>query len=145
MNQNAPDDLTSANTAVVSAPEDKTAEVAGCWSNVGVYGNASCPELHQFVHCRNCPVYSAAGAKLLDRLLPLNYRRDWSQHFAEDKRLPEAGNSSAILFRIQSEWLALPTRSFQDVAEKRPIHSLPRRSSAQGIGAASLTVQRRAR
>jgi chemotaxis-related protein WspD len=138
VNQHASEDRGAVAQAVASAPAEKSAEVSGCWSNVGVYGSGSCAELQKFVHCRNCPVYSAAGARLLDRPLPRDYRQEWSQHFAEDKRLPEAGNASAILFRIQSEWLALPTHSFQEVAEKRPIHSLPRRAQGVVIGLANV-------
>lgn len=131
--------MSQADLPVVNAPRPAARDTASgadlettaCWSNSGVYGDGSCPELHKFVHCRNCPVHSAAGVRLIDRPLPSNYRHEWAQHFAEDKRLPEAGNASAILFRIQDEWLALPTYSFQEVAEKRPIHSLPHRG--QGI------------
>jgi len=134
VNQDSSADSIRPAPAVVTGAVEKSAEVAGCWSNVGVYGDSSCPELQAFVHCRNCPVYSAAGVKLLDRPLPPDYRQDWSQHFAQEKRFPEAGNSSAILFRIQKEWLALPTHSFQEVAEKRPIHSLPRRGQGVVLG-----------
>ena len=38
-----------------------------CWNVIGVRGNGSCSELEQHVHCRNCHVYSAAAAALLDR------------------------------------------------------------------------------
>jgi chemotaxis-related protein WspD len=117
---------------------EKNLEISGCWTHVGVYGDGSCPELQKFVHCRNCPIYSAAGVKLIDRPLPPDYRQEWSEHFAENKRFPEAGNSSAILFRIQTEWLALPTRSFQEVAERRPIHSLPRRGQGVLLGLANI-------
>lgn len=113
-------------------------EVTACWSNLGVYGDGSCPELHKFVHCRNCPVYSAAGIRLIDRPLPPNYRHEWTQHFAQEKPFLEAGNASAILFRIQSQWLALPTHSFQEVAEKRPIHSLPHRREGIVLGLANV-------
>lgn len=108
-----------------TAHPDPLSEVTGCWSQIGVYGDGGCLELRKFVHCRNCPVYSAAGLRLLDKALPPDYRREWTQHFAQERRLPETGNASVILFRIQNDWLALPTRNFQEVAEKRPMHSLP--------------------
>jgi chemotaxis-related protein WspD len=128
-------DTTSAvQPATPGAPPPALAEVTGCWGEIGVYGNSKCDELKQFVHCRNCPVYSAAGVRLLDRPLPPNYRLEWTRHFADEKRFPETGNASAILFRIQDEWLALPTRSFQEVAEKRPIHSLPHRQDGILLG-----------
>jgi len=103
-----------------------------------VYGDGSCPELRSFIHCRNCPVYSSAGARLIDRPLPPNYRQEWSQYFAKENRLAETGSASVILFRIQKEWLAMPTHSFQEVAEKRPIHSLPRRREGVVLGLANV-------
>lgn len=138
MNERASTDLSSPHPELAITPGKKNLEVVGCWSDVGVYGNGSCGELRKFIHCRNCPVYSAAAATLLDRPLPEDYRHDWSQHFIGDKRLPEAGNASAILFRIQNEWFALPTHSFQEVAEKRPIHSLPRRAQGVVLGLANV-------
>jgi len=114
------------------------AEITACWSDCGVYGDGSCLELQKFIHCRNCPVYSAAGVRLIDRALPFNYRQEWTQYFAEGKRLPEASNASAILFRLQNEWLALPTHSFQEIAEKRPIHSLPRQPKGIVLGLANV-------
>jgi chemotaxis-related protein WspD len=39
-----------------------------------------------------------------------------------------------VLFRIEAEWLALPTPAFQEVAERRRIHSLPHRRSGLVLG-----------
>jgi chemotaxis-related protein WspD len=109
-------------------------ELRNCWSQIGVHGDSSCPELKNFVHCRNCPVYSNAGARLLDRPLPPNYRRDWTAHFARKKKSATPARISAVLFRIESEWLALPTQAFQEVAERRMVHSLPHRRSGIVLG-----------
>jgi len=43
------------------APGSSPAIVNACWTTIGVRGDASCPELKQHVHCRNCPVYSAGA------------------------------------------------------------------------------------
>ena len=85
----------------------------------------------RFIHCHNCPVYSKAGVQLLDRPLLPEYRRAWTEHFAQEKKLAVPARTSALLFRIHAEWLALPTQAFQEVAERRPVHSLPHRR--QGI------------
>jgi len=106
-------------------------ESDACWNEMGVHGDGSCRELPQHIHCRNCPVYSNAGVRLLDRPLPPEYRREWTQHFAQPKQLAAPRRNSAVLFRINAEWLALPTKAFQEVAERRPVHSLPHRR--QGI------------
>lgn len=127
-----------ATAAAGSALADTQLQLAACWSDSGVYGNGSCLELQKFVHCRNCPVYSAAAVRLLDRPLSDNYRQEWTRHFSEERRLPEAGNTSVILFRIQTEWLALPTHSFQEIAEQRPLHSLPNRPGGIVLGLANV-------
>jgi chemotaxis-related protein WspD len=105
-----------------------------CWSDIGVQGDGSCPKLPEFVHCRNCPVYSNAGVQLLNRPLPPEYRREWTEHFARKKKTAAPARISAVLFRIEAEWLALPTPAFQEVAERRRIHSLPHRRSGLVLG-----------
>jgi chemotaxis-related protein WspD len=102
-----------------------------CWLEIGVYGKGDCPDLPKYVHCRNCPVYSDAGVRLLDRLLPEGYRREWTAHFAQEAKAAPPARTSAVVFRISAEWLALPTQAFQEVAERRRIQSLPHRR--QGI------------
>jgi chemotaxis-related protein WspD len=113
--------------------------VRACWNDIGVYGASSCAELEKFVHCRNCPVYSTAGVELLDRPLPENYRREWSQHFSAEKHRATPAKISVLIFRIAAEWLALPTTAFQEVAERRLTHSLPHRR--QGIVAGLINVR----
>ncbi len=113
-------------------------EVQACWSEIGVYGNGTCPELKKFIHCRNCSIYSNAGARLLSRPLPDDYRRQWTEHFTQQKKLAPQTNTSALLFRISGELLALPTQAFQEVAEKRRIHSLPHRREGIVLGLANI-------
>ena len=101
--------------------------VYACWNEIGVHGDSSCPELRKHIRCRNCPVYSGAGIKLLDRPLPADYRQEWSEYFSKEKKLPVPNRASAVLFRISREWLALPSQAFQEIADRRPVHSLPHR------------------
>ncbi len=90
---------------------------AGCWSTIGVEGNHTCPELLRHIHCHNCPVFSAAATQFLDRPGPPEYRREWTAHFARETKLAAPPKTSAVIFRIGPEWLALPTQAFQEVAE----------------------------
>ena len=113
------------------AVEASDGELYDCWNKIGVYGNGACAELPEFIHCRNCPVYSKSGRQLLDRKPPAGYQREWTEHFAREKHVTAPAKASALLFRISNEWLALPTQAFQEVAERRAIHSLPHRR--QGI------------
>jgi chemotaxis-related protein WspD len=111
--------------------DGQAVEIRACWNEIGVQGNATCAELQQVIHCRNCPAYSKAGLQLLDRPLLPDYRRAWTERFAQKKQIASPARHSALLFRINAEWLALPTPAFQEVAERRPVHSLPHRR--QGI------------
>ena len=67
-------------------------------------------------------------SQLLDRPLPPGYRSDWATHFAGARKTARMETQSAIIFRVGSEWLALPTGSIQEIAPDHSIHSLPHRS-----------------
>lgn len=108
--------------------------VDDCWNRIGVRGDASCPELKHQVHCRNCPTHSAAASALLRRELPVGYRADWAGHFARRQEVEDPGTELAMIFRVGTEWLALPALVFEEVAELGAIHSLPHRRSGLVVG-----------
>jgi chemotaxis-related protein WspD len=114
------------------------AELNDCWNKIGVRGDGSCPELEGHVHCRNCPVYSAAAAKLLDADLPAGHLDAWTAHFSAERKPDEAGTQSVVIFRIGAEWLALPTSVFREVATIRTVHSLPHRRAGAVRGLANV-------
>lgn len=112
----------------------QTEEVSTCRNQIGVYGDASCRELEKFIHCQNCTAYSHAAFQLLDRPLLPEYRHEWTRHFAQPKPLTAPPRASALVFRINEEWLAVRTEAFQEVAERRPVHSLPHRRLGLVLG-----------
>jgi len=117
------------------SPEgDLPAPVSDCWNAIGVNGNGSCRELTRFIHCRNCPVYSAAALQLLDRPISNEHRREWTEHFSTEKRFAASAKVSVVLFRVGREWLSLPTQAFQEIAERRAMHSLPHRHRGVVMG-----------
>lgn len=109
-----------------------------CWNQRGIYGDSSCDELARLVHCHNCQVYSAAGAQLLNRPLPADYRREWTEHFSRQKQSGQADSASALIFRVENEWLALPTLALGEITERRTIHSLPHRCGGSVLGLANV-------
>jgi chemotaxis-related protein WspD len=110
------------------------AVVEDCWNTIGVTGDSSCGELEKFVQCHNCPVFARAGLNLLNRPLPPDYRREWTDYLGVNHR-PAAGRKpSVVMFRVDREWMALPTHAFQEVAEHRPVHSLPHRCHGVVLG-----------
>jgi len=109
-----------------------------CWNQIGVRGDRSCPELVQHVHCRNCPVYVAAARALLDRELPAGDLAARSSRVAKAKRVTDGETQSVVMFRLGGEWLALPTAAVSEVADIRPVHSLPHRRGGAILGVASV-------
>jgi chemotaxis-related protein WspD len=105
-----------------------------CWNQTGVEGDGSCRELVKFIHCRNCPVYSNAGLRLLNRELSPEYRREWTERFAHTTDPAASGKTSVVVFRVEREWLALPTPVFQEIVEHRPVHSIPHRRGGLVLG-----------
>src|SRR5476649_2475610 len=114
------------------------AAIDDCWNRIGVRGDGSCPELKQYVHCRNCPVYSAGAADLLDAEAPASYLADRTAQVAEPAHAEEGETRSVVIFRVASEWLALPTSVVVEVANLLPIHSLPHRPNGVVLGLASV-------
>lgn len=110
----------------------------GCWSVIGVYGDGTCPEVRKVVHCRNCPVYSVAALQVLRRPIPPGLQSEWSRQYASASAGRPPAKMSVVLFRIGAEWLALPTQRFQEVAEWRPIRSLPHRRQGIVLGLANV-------
>jgi chemotaxis-related protein WspD len=105
-----------------------------CWQHEGVYGDRSCPELAGYGHCRNCPRYSRLGNVLLDREPTEDYVREWTELLAREKE-PEVGATvSVVVFRIESEWLALATDVFEEATGVRPIHSVPHHTGDVLVG-----------
>ena len=110
----------------------------GCWNKIGVHGDSTCALLRQHVHCRNCSVYSEAAVRLLEGERCDDDLRHWTQSVARAERLEERGAESLIVFRVEMEWLALPTTSFQEIASVRMIHSLPHRRNGVILGLANI-------
>jgi chemotaxis-related protein WspD len=120
------------------ARRSSAAIVNACWTSIGVHGDASCPELKQYVHCRNCPVYSAGAMQVLDGEAPADDLARRTTHFAQPKHVKELNTRSIVIFRVGSEWLALPTPCVTEVANLVPIHTLPHRPSGVVLGLASV-------
>jgi len=89
-------------------------------------------------HCRNCMVYSSAAAQLLGADLPPDYLERWAAHFAAEQKVDGRQMQAALIFRIGTEWLAMSAANLQEIAEGRPIHSVPRGRSNTLLGLANI-------
>lgn len=112
--------------------------IEGCWKAIGIYGDASCVQLLQHIHCRNCPVYASAAAQLLDVDPPVRYLQDWTEHVAAAKPPTQIATTSVVIFRVAAEWLALPSAVFKEIAADRLIHSLPHRRNGALLGVVNI-------
>jgi chemotaxis-related protein WspD len=113
-------------------------EVASCWNTVGVRGDASCAELKQVIHCRNCRIYSGAASKLLDAEPPADYIAHWTRQASRKRDVAERATVSVLIFRIASEWFALQSTSLTEIAASRRIHSIPNRRNGIVLGLANI-------
>lgn len=105
-----------------------------CWNQIGVRGDGSCPKLEEHVHCRNCPVYSAAAIQLLNGDLPTDQTEDWTKHYATELRREDTAPESAMVFRVGPEYFALATVNFTEVVPPRKTHPLPHRRNQLVLG-----------
>ncbi|MDD3148286.1 MAG: chemotaxis protein CheW, partial [Candidatus Riflebacteria bacterium] len=109
-----------------------------CWKLIGVSGDQSCKELKKCIHCRNCHVYSEAGRNLLEQAAPRDYLEEWTGEIARQKAPEAMGTLSLLIFRIEQEWLALPTTIFKEVTAVKSIHTIPHRSNNIFMGLVSI-------
>ncbi len=114
--------------------EQNSPAITDCWNRIGVRGDASCPELKTYAHCRNCPVYAAAATRLLDRDVTAADISEWAEHVARPVADHEGDTKPLLIFRIGEEWLALPVLVGKEVAELRPVHSLPHQRKGVVLG-----------
>ena len=110
------------------------APLDSCWNRIGVRGDGTCPELKQYIHCRNCPVHGEAAARFFDRPLLPGHLDAWTPLVARREETMEQRTLAVFLFRIGAEWLALPPSVFQEAAALRPIHPLPHRRGGAVLG-----------
>ncbi len=115
-----------------------------CWKTIGIQGDRSCPELHEWAHCQNCPTYATAARDLLNQPLPSGYQDDWATVLAapisSDRPAVIAPITGAIttcsitIFRLQDEWFGLATPIFQAVTPIVPVRRIPQRSNDVLLG-----------
>jgi len=109
-----------------------------CWNRIGVRGDSSCNKLEQHIHCRNCPVYSAAAVGMLDVAPPPDYLSHWTQQVARGRELAEIDTLSVVVFRVGAEWFAVSTQVLKEIVSVRAIHSIPHRRNGVILGLANV-------
>lgn len=125
-----------ANTMNLSSHQAATVtpkKIDDCWNRIGVRGDGTCAQLPLHIDCRNCPVHARAAAALLDQLPAEALPYHW-QPPADYEQTDRTGTTSLLLFRLGDEWLALPTALFEEVTERRQVHSVPHQKNPSVLG-----------
>ena len=112
-----------------------------CWNRIGIAGDRSCPELAQYIHCRNCPVSASAARGFFERQAPDGYLDDWTRLLAEPDAPRHNDDVSVLIFRLGNEWLAFRTQVIVEVTTSRPVHHIPHRSGTTLVGMVNLRGQ----
>jgi chemotaxis-related protein WspD len=121
-------------TDLAAAAGSSSVVIDDCWNRIGVRGDCSCPELQLHVHCRNCPVQRSVAAALLAHDVPGDYLAQWTEHVSRPALQADRDTASAVIFRIGTEWLALPAAAIQEISNLKPIHRVPHRTSGVVLG-----------
>lgn len=102
--------------------------MSDCWNSIGVWSFTSekCKKLTEYIHCRNCPVFSEMGHLVFEKPYPSGYLSQWRKEIAENNDTNESTLNSVLVFRIGVEWFAFPTTIMNEVANERSIHKIPR-------------------
>lgn len=100
-----------------------------CWKVTGVFGDKSCESLKEYLHCKHCPVYSGAAREFFDREVPPEFIESWTVALSRKKEIVEKGDLSVTIFRLGSEYLAIPTDAFLVAVEVKPVHFVPFRTN----------------
>jgi chemotaxis-related protein WspD len=99
-----------------------------CWRTIGVMGDGTCAELLRVVHCNACPVLGERAHQLFARPAPPDYVEAWAERIAAVEDVRADTPHSALVFRIQDEWLALDTADCAFVSPVVTVRRLARRS-----------------
>ena len=118
----------------------KTSRVNDCWNTIGVWSSAEkkCDKLVEFIHCRNCNIFSELGLSVLDKSAPAGYLTQWRNDIAAAPEINKAKLNSIIVFRVLQEWFALPAVILSEVANERLIHRIPRNINKYITGIANI-------
>jgi chemotaxis-related protein WspD len=98
-----------------------------CWRQIGVTGDRTCPKLEVYIHCRNCPVIAEAARGFFDREAPDGYVASWERLLEQPEQTSETDALTVLVFRVGSEWLALPIGVLVEVTSVRTLHRIPHR------------------
>ena len=109
-----------------------------CWRQVGVWGDRSCPELPQHVHCSNCPVFVGEARGLLDRPIDATYLAWLTESVATRADEAAPPDRVVLVFGAGGEWFAIDAVAVRTVAPMTTVRRLPHRADPALLGLVSV-------
>jgi len=111
-----------------------------CWNRIGTMSpaGATCPELAELVHCRNCRQFQSQAGRLLEIPPPPGYLQEWETAIAAEREIADCRSEPLFVFRLGREWLALPAVAIKSTGTPSPIHRLPYKSDQILLGLANI-------
>ena len=100
-----------------------------CWKEIGIFGDSTCEKLEEVIHCRNCTQYYKAALDLFDKEIPDGYLEESTSLYANPEEAEKPDIISVVVFRLNTEWLALKTIYLQEVTKILPVHFVPFRTN----------------
>ncbi|VAW87701.1 hypothetical protein MNBD_GAMMA16-1289 [hydrothermal vent metagenome] len=102
-------------------------KIHDCWNKIGTRSSkgATCERLTDVINCINCDVYIQAGRRLLHREVPEGYLEEWANVISSTNTSEKAETQSAIIFKLQNQLVALPSRILDKVIIPGSVHTLP--------------------
>jgi len=102
-------------------------QINDCWNRIGIWSSegASCPELLQVVHCRNCETYIETGRRMLDRKISRVDAAERTEFYRQPLARENEIEYQVTLFRLGEEFLALENKYIEAVIVPRECRWIP--------------------
>lgn len=106
----------------------KSPDGNNCWIAIGVWSDIDnkCERLNEYVHCRNCPVFSTEGRRVLDKGVPTGYLPEWRKKISKKELSVDQYSESVLVFQVNNEWFGISAHCLDEITENRTIHRIPR-------------------
>jgi len=105
-----------------------------CLSTIGIKGDRTCAKLSEYHHCRHCPDFIDRARSFFDRPASSEYIHEWNDRLSSVITDEQKQTESHLVFRLGSEWFAIPVTVVREVAVDSPVHSIPLRSGPIFLG-----------
>ncbi len=105
-----------------------------CWAKIGSFGDRSCYELSELIHCSNCKTYTFSGREIFNRKISNREKNEWTENISQVKETNLENKFSILIWQIGDEIMAINTSSVVAVIKAKEIHNIPHKKSSHLLG-----------